>query len=152
MPEPVRFAVSGALGSAAFWFLNEAAVAALPDSIPSPVTVAWFLSYLLSIWMQHALHSTLVYGWTSNYWAGLVATYTGYSGALLASVPINAGWVCTIPKHTVLSFCGAAARQHCLAVSTDEMYPCCACCTGLLAGWDCRPRKRGWEPSQLPGW
>ena len=93
VPEPVRFALSGTLGSAAFWVLNEGMMASLPTNIPEPVTVAWFLSYLVSIWLHHALHAMLVYGWGSSYWAGLLATYTGYSGALLASVPINAGLV-----------------------------------------------------------
>ena len=119
VPEPVRFSTSGAIGSAAFWVLNEAVVAALPPGDAS-VTAAWFLSYTLSIWLQHLLHSTLVYGWTGGYWTGLAATCkflavylplsvlgscrlnhapascssdAGYSGALVASVPINAGLV-----------------------------------------------------------
>ena len=118
VPEPVRFSTSGAIGSAAFWVLNEAVVAALPPGDAS-VTAAWFLSYILSIWLQHLLHSTLVYGWTGGYWTGLAATCkflavcalsvagschlnhapascssdAGYSGALVASVPINAGLV-----------------------------------------------------------
>ena len=73
VPEPVRFSTSGAIGSAAFWVLNEAVVAALPPGDAS-VTAAWFLSYILSIWLQHLLHSTLVYGWTGGYWTGLAAT------------------------------------------------------------------------------
>ena len=68
-------------------------MAVLPSWTPQIVTVAWFLSYLLSIWLQHFLHSTLVYGWVTSYWKGLVATYAGYSGSLIASVPINAGLV-----------------------------------------------------------
>eukprot|EP01046_Picozoa_sp_COSAG06_P056147 COSAG06_NODE_10533_length_1664_cov_1.702875_2_plen_97_part_00 len=73
VPEPVRFFTSGTLGSAAFWVLNEGVVAALPPGDAS-VTTAWFVSYLVSIWLQHLLHSTLVYGWTGGYWAGLAAT------------------------------------------------------------------------------
>ena len=30
------------------------------------------------------------YGWVTSYWKVLVATYTGYSFALVSSVPINA--------------------------------------------------------------
>ena len=82
VPEPLRFALSGAVGSAAFWALNEAVVAANPYEWQK-ITVAWFVSYLVSIWLQHFLHATLVYGWVSSYWAGLLATYAGYSGALL---------------------------------------------------------------------
>lgn len=93
--QPVRFFVSGTIGSVAFWILNEAIAASLPDMFPGPgnrVTTAWFLSYLVSIWLQHALHSTLVYGWgKGSYASGLFATYCGYSGALIAGVPINYG-------------------------------------------------------------
>ena len=93
VPEPIRFTTSSFIGSVAFWALNELTVAMLPAACPSPITVAWFLSYLVSIWLQHWLIATLVYGWTTAYWPGLVATYTGYSGALVVSVPINAGLV-----------------------------------------------------------
>ena len=73
MPEPARFFLSGNIGSAAFWLLNELCVAALPPGDAS-ITQAWFLSYLVSIWLQHLLHSTLVYGWRDGYWSGLAAT------------------------------------------------------------------------------
>ena len=73
VPEPARFLLSSNIGSAAFWGLNELCVAALPPGDTS-VTQAWFLSYLASIWLQHLLHSTLVYGWAKGYWSGLAAT------------------------------------------------------------------------------
>ena len=69
--------------------MNEAIVRFNPIE-KQKITVAWFLSYLISIWIQHALHAILVYGWVFSYWKGLLATYTGYSLALFASVPINA--------------------------------------------------------------
>ena len=89
VPEPLRFMSSGLIGSTIFYFLNEA-IAYLNPIEFQKITVAWFLSYVISIWLQHALHSTLVYGWATSYWKGLVATYTGYSFALVSSVPINA--------------------------------------------------------------
>ena len=73
VPEPARFFLSSNIGSAAFWLLNELCVEALPPGEAS-VTQAWFLSYLASIWLQHLLHSTLVYGWGDGYWSGLAAT------------------------------------------------------------------------------
>ena len=73
VPEPGRFFLSSNIGSAAFWGLNELCVAALPPGDAS-VTQAWFLSYLASIWLQHLLHSSLVYGWGDGYWSGLAAT------------------------------------------------------------------------------
>ena len=93
VPEPIRFACAGFLGSAAFWVLNEATVAVLPTSLPQVVTLAWFIAYVISIWFQHALLASLVYGWGKSYCKGLAATYAGYSGALVASVPINAALV-----------------------------------------------------------
>ena len=92
IPEPIRFMTSGLIGSVIFYILNEAIVHFNPIE-SQKITVAWFLSYVISIWIQHALHATLVYGWVFSYWKGLLATYTGYSLALFASVPINAGLV-----------------------------------------------------------
>ena len=89
VPEPVRFMTSGFIGSSIFYLLNETIVYLNPIEFQK-ITIAWFLSYIISIWLQHALHSTLVYGWASSYWKGLAATYTGYSLALFSSVPINA--------------------------------------------------------------
>jgi len=94
-PEPVRFVISGTLGSAAFWALNEACISHLlsgpsPDASPisfalpmtetvvelTAITQAWCLSYLVSIGLQFVLHSTIVYGWPAEggYAAGLAAT------------------------------------------------------------------------------
>ena len=73
VPEPARFVVSGAVGSAAFWVLNEAAMGLLPEDLPHQITIGFFSSYLVSIWLQHLLHATLVYGWDTPYWQGLIA-------------------------------------------------------------------------------
>ena len=35
VPEPARFALSGTIGSVAFWLLNEIAVSMLPPDTPS---------------------------------------------------------------------------------------------------------------------
>ena len=55
------------------------------DSRGPPIQ-AFTVAYIISIWFQHILHSQLVYGWGDSYWKGLVACYTGYSFALVASV------------------------------------------------------------------
>jgi hypothetical protein len=89
VPELPRFFISGAIGSAAFWLLNELSVKNMPAFMPEPITSAFFVSYLISIWFQHFLHETLVYGWVQSYWSGLFSTYTGYSLALVLSPPIN---------------------------------------------------------------
>ena len=86
---------SASIGSVAFYFLNEAIYRVNPIEYQK-ITIAWFLSYVISIWFQHALHATLVYGWVTSYWRGLLATYTGYSIALFSSVPINALLVNTL--------------------------------------------------------
>lgn len=96
-PELVRFCCSGFLGSVTMAALNALALVVLPEAWkPNPAaTIAWAFSYGLSIWVQHWLHATLVYGWTIGYWAGLMRTYAGYSAAYAMSIPINAGliWV-----------------------------------------------------------
>ncbi|CAK0790224.1 unnamed protein product [Prorocentrum cordatum] len=99
VPQVLRFQVSAFIGTAVFWLLNEGAVHGLTNiikwefrAIPL-VTVAWMLSYFVSIWFQFVLNSTLVYGPSDSYWKGLFACYTGYTTALLASVPINMGLV-----------------------------------------------------------
>ncbi len=94
-PEPVRFGMSSLFGSFAMFVLNELVLSVLPnDWMPNPgITVAWASSYAVSIWAQHWLHATLVYGWKTSYLQGLVTTYGGYSVSYLASIPINEGLV-----------------------------------------------------------
>jgi hypothetical protein len=95
-PQPVRFGLSSFIGSIAMFVMNEVALAFLGGDVPEnprrefAITGAWCISYFASIWMQHWLHSTLVYGWLLSYWAGLIATYTGYFGSYILSIPINA--------------------------------------------------------------
>lgn len=93
MPEPVRFSVSSFFGSVAMFLLNELALEFLAEDVPERITVAWTFSYGASIWLQHWLHSTLVYGWQTSYKAGLIATYAGYSVSYALSIPINAALV-----------------------------------------------------------
>lgn len=94
-PEPVRFGTSSFFGSLAMFLLNELMLRLLPDSwLPNPgILVAWAVSYAASIWAQHWLHATLVYGWTTGYVQGLVTTYAGYGVSYIASLPINEGLV-----------------------------------------------------------
>ena len=94
-PEPVRFGASSFFGSLTMFALNELVLHFIPQAwLPSPgITLAWAISYAISIWAQHWLHATLVYGWTTSYVHGLVTTYAGYSVSYLASLPINAGLV-----------------------------------------------------------
>ena len=91
-PQPVRYVLSGGLGSAAFWVLNEACYAALPPDTPERTTVAWTVSYIIEVALQWLLHTFLVYGGDLTL-RGLLATYAAYSGALVVSVPINAALV-----------------------------------------------------------
>eukprot|EP00040_Diaphanoeca_grandis_P016589 m.85798 g.85798 ORF g.85798 m.85798 type:complete len:134 (-) comp25901_c0_seq1:474-875(-) len=92
IPEPIRFGVSGTIGTGVFWLLNESLVAS-GFITWQPITVAWFVAYLISIWFQHILNCVLVFGWGDSYIKGLIACYAGYSMALFASVPINYGLV-----------------------------------------------------------
>ena len=58
LPEPVRFMTSGFIGSSIFYLLNETIVYLNPIEFQK-ITFAWFLSYVISIWLQHALHSVM---------------------------------------------------------------------------------------------
>jgi hypothetical protein len=96
VPHPIRFIISANIGSLVFYFLNEALVAVLSSVLPyQPITAAWLTSYLISIFLQYILHAILVFGWSASFWAGVLSTYAGYSGALVASVPINIALVNT---------------------------------------------------------
>ena len=90
-PEPVRFGASSFFGSLTMFALNELVLHFIPQAwLPNPgITIAWAISYAISIWAQHWLHATLVYGWKTSYVQGLVTTYAGYSVSYLASLPIN---------------------------------------------------------------
>ena len=92
LPQQLRFGMSGALGSLAFYVLNEGLVRSELISW-QPITVAFFLSYLISIAIQFVLHSSLVFGWHGSIIVGLTTTYAAYAGALFLSAPINAGLV-----------------------------------------------------------
>ena len=88
VPEPIRFVLSGGVGSFLFYLLNESILALV--HIPwEPVTVAFFLSYCISIGVQYFLHAYLVFGPDENLVKGLLSCYGGYSLALFASTPIN---------------------------------------------------------------
>lgn len=89
VPQSVRFVVSSSTGSFVFYILNEAIVQHV--NIPwQPITVAYFVSYAISIFVQYFLHASLVYGYQGSFWAGVASTYAGYTGALFASIPLNA--------------------------------------------------------------
>ena len=88
LPQPVRFVVSSSTGSFLFYLLNEAIVQNV-NITWQPITVAYFVSYAISIFVQYFLHASLVYGYQSSFWAGVASTYAGYTGALFASIPIN---------------------------------------------------------------
>ena len=89
IPQSVRFVVSSSTGSFVFYLLNEAILQNV--SIPwQPITVAYFVSYAISIFVQYFLHASLVYGYQASFWAGVASTYAGYTGALFASIPLNA--------------------------------------------------------------
>lgn len=93
-PEPVRFGVSSFIGSLAMFVMYKLELIVLPEAWGKPrITFAYATSYAASIWMQHWLHSTLVYGWKTSYVQGLITTYAGYGISYVASLPINYGLV-----------------------------------------------------------
>eukprot|EP01125_Pyxidicula_operculata_P012366 TRINITY_DN4060_c0_g1_i15.p1 TRINITY_DN4060_c0_g1~~TRINITY_DN4060_c0_g1_i15.p1 ORF type:complete len:134 (-),score=20.91 TRINITY_DN4060_c0_g1_i15:45-446(-) len=78
------FNISGLIGTALFYVLYEIVIQLLPFE-NYKVTVAWSLSYLISIIWQHKLHRVLVFGDDAPYWSSLVMTYISYSFSILLS-------------------------------------------------------------------
>jgi hypothetical protein len=93
VPEPIRFGCSSFLGTVTMLLLDELVMLTMPDEWkPVPAdTIAFAISYGISIWAQHWFHATLVYGWKMSYIQGLMTTYAGYGVSYVASLPINAG-------------------------------------------------------------
>ena len=84
------------------FYINNFLLQILPQGTPSRITAAYFISYVIAIWLQHLLHAVLVYGWRTSYVKGLLSTYFGYAGSLFASVPIN---------YVLVNFGGLGANQ-----------------------------------------
>lgn len=77
--QALLFNISGGIGTAIFYvvFLGiEYQCKAL--GIPAASTVAWVLSYLLSILWQYELHAALVFGRPAAYWKSLAGCYVAY--------------------------------------------------------------------------
>lgn len=77
--QALLFNISGGIGTAIFYvvFLGiEYQCKALDISAAS--TVAWVLSYLLSILWQYELHAALVFGRPAAYWKSLAGCYVAY--------------------------------------------------------------------------
>ena len=92
LPQPIRFFISGGIGSFLFYILNQLFLEFL--EVPfAQITVSFFVSYCISIFLQYFLHSYLVFGPGGNFISGVVSCYAGYSSALFASAPINYGLV-----------------------------------------------------------
>ena len=92
LPQPIRFFISGGIGSYLFYLLNELILKTV--SIPyQPITVAFFIAYFISIFLQYFLHTYLVFGPGGDFIKGVISCYAGYSTALFSSAPINYGLV-----------------------------------------------------------
>ncbi len=84
------FLLSGSIGTVLFYGVYEGLHYVLQTLVGTLgasmlVSLAWAISYLLSIVWQHALHRLLVFGSRGNYVKSLVATYIAYSLSLVLS-------------------------------------------------------------------
>ena len=82
------FNLSGFIGTVLFYFFHELVVDVYPWETRKS-TACWFISYMVSIAWQHALHRWLVFGRDSPYWSSLVKTYICYSLGLGLSSALN---------------------------------------------------------------
>ena len=92
MNEFVLFNISGGIGTALFFALYTLIETYYPAGWEYKTTVAWVVSYTLSIGWQHALHQAIVFGPPppgTSYWASLAKTYVVYSASLVISSVLN---------------------------------------------------------------
>ncbi|KAL0481940.1 bidirectional sugar transporter [Acrasis kona] len=82
--EAIKFNLSGLVGTALFYFTYEMLYAQLKGVQYAP-TIAWVVSYLMSIWWQFELYRWFVFDIKGSYWKALWTTYVIYSGSLVAS-------------------------------------------------------------------
>jgi putative flippase GtrA len=73
-------------------------------------TVSWAVSYLLSVWLQHALHLLLVFGAAKGgYWRSLFVMYATYSVSIALSPLVNAGLINYLHTSHTLAWFGTVA-------------------------------------------
>ena len=98
--EFIWFVVAGIIGTTLFFVLNESILYAV--YLPwQPITMAYFISYGISIFIQYFINASLVFGYSKSTWEGIAQTYAGYTIGLLLSVPINM---------SLVQYAGASAR------------------------------------------
>ena len=115
--EYFRFLASGMLGTCIFYGMYEVMFATFPSFLPYHFlpfleSIAWTLSYILSIIFQHYFHAKLVFrNWdksiapflSSRYLKSLVGTYFAYALSLFIS-PIIAQILATLNVEYRLAF------------------------------------------------
>jgi len=89
MPQYFWFVVSGGICDVVQAFLDYG-VSIIYTSNYEKVTVCWTVSYILSIWVRHYTHKTLVFGdYEGTYWASLWRLYVAYFGSIVLSGVTN---------------------------------------------------------------
>ncbi|KAG5178470.1 hypothetical protein JKP88DRAFT_80881 [Tribonema minus] len=110
LPQPLRFAISGGLGNLCFFFIDKAVYMYNPFDWQK-ATVSWAVSYLISVWLQHSLHTLLVFGRSSEggYWTSLAVTYATYSVSIALSPVVNAALINYVGLSHSLAWFGTLA-------------------------------------------
>ena len=86
----ILFNISGLIGTGLFYLAYDQVFALIPEDLgPKRATFAWCISYMMSIWWQHALHRYMVFGAEGPYWNSLIWTYVAYTLSLLLSTGGN---------------------------------------------------------------
>ena len=96
--EFVRFGVAGAFGLIVGFGLYELTYALLPMT-QRRATVAWVVSYMAGVAIQHYLHRRFVFSALIGFWASLWRTYVIYSAGSVVAVVANAALVATTSVH-----------------------------------------------------
>lgn len=94
----MRFSVAGLVGVVIGLGLYELTYQLLPES-GRRATVAWTVSYLVGVAVQHYFHRRFVFAVRMGFWASLWRTYAVYAVGSVIAVAANAGLVVSTSLH-----------------------------------------------------
>ena len=118
----VRFLGAGGLGTVIGFAMYELIFALLPSGLEARAPTAWGIAYLVGIWVQHALHRTIVFGDASPYWRSLRRSYVIYSGALVLSTGLNWSFAIGLGWHHRLAWLVTTAVTTVVNYATLRLY------------------------------
>lgn len=87
LPENVRLVLTALIGASLGFVTYE--IIYFLNPIKPKASSSWFISFILDVLRQHALHRWLTFSHKTPYWKSLGRAYIMYSGALLVTSGFN---------------------------------------------------------------